>query len=501
MHAMRQAARRWEQKGLAEQFRQEFQRAGALLEAKRYQESAAAYERLRAHRPEWPDVHNCLGRVLHEMREYARAIGCYTRAIELDPAHASAMSNLGALFLDCGELKAAGVMLRKAIEVDPERLEAYSNLGTLLSREGDVRGAVDCFQRVLREKPAHVPALCSLGYLHDCAGDEEGAVGYFQLALATEPESPVALFNMAPRWLAAGDFARGWAAYEARWGVRLFSSKRQKFAQPQWQGQDVAGKRVFLYSEQGFGDTFQFVRYVPMVAALGAEVVLAVQPPVRRVLGDVPGTTQVIASGEEPPAEFDFHCPLMSLPGVFGTELQTIPAEVPYISADRDLAELWAQRLVGGGVRVGLVWSGNPQHGRDKLRSVPLAEFAGVLGVPGVTFYSLQKGPGVAELAGMDAALRPVSLDAELLDFADTAAAIDSLDLVICVDTSVAHLAGAMGKPVWMLVPAASDWRWLKDRTDSPWYPTMKLFRQQKLREWGGVLHSVKTELERLAES
>jgi tetratricopeptide (TPR) repeat protein len=494
---MGQAAWKREQNQLVE----EFKRAGALLEAKRYKESGRAYERLLAKRPNWADLHNCLGRVLHETREYPRAIGCYTRAIELDATHASAMSNLGALFLDCGELKPAAVMLRKAIEVDPARLEAYSNLGTLLSREGDIAGAVDCFQRVLREQPAYVPALCSLGYLHDCAGDEEGAVGYFRLALAAEPHSPVALFNMAPRWLAEGDFKRGWAAYEERWGVRLFSSKRKKLAQPQWRGEDVAGKRVFLYSEQGFGDTFQFVRYVPMVAALGAEVVLEVQPPVRRVLGEVPGAARVIEGGEETPAEFDLHCPLMSLPGVFGTDLESIPAEIPYVFAEEELKERWAERISGGGLRVGLVWSGNPQHARDKLRSVPLAEFAGVLGVAGVTFYSLQKGPGVAELAGIEEGLRPELLDAELLDFADTAAAIENLDLVICVDTSVAHLAGAMGKPVWVLVAEASDWRWLKGRTDTPWYPTMRLFRQQKLHAWGGVLASVQTELESLAGS
>jgi Flp pilus assembly protein TadD/SAM-dependent methyltransferase len=449
--------------------------------------------------PDSADLHNCLGRVLHEMREYERAGASYGHALTLDAGHASAMSNLGALFMDCGKLKPAAVMLRKAIEVDPGRLEAYSNLGTVLSKEGDLRGAVDCFQRVLRERPTYVPALCSLGFLHDCAGDEEGAVGYFRLALAAEPDSPVALFNMAPRWLAEGDFARGWRAYEERWGVRLFSSKRRKLAQPQWRGEDIAGKRVFLYSEQGFGDTLHFVRYVPMVAALGAEVVLEVQAALGRVLGDVPGAARVIAGGEELPAEFDFHCPLMSLPGVFGTDFESIPAEVPYVFAEKELAGRWAERITGCGLRVGMVWSGNPQHTRDKLRSVALAEFGGVLGVPGVTFYSLQKGPAVAELAGIDRALRPESLDAELLDFADTAAAIANLDLVICVDTAVAHLAGAMGKPVWVLVPAASDWRWLKERTDSPWYPTMRLFRQEKLREWGGVLASVQVELEVLA--
>ena len=472
--------------------------ASALFEAKRLAESAALYERVIAREPNIADLHNCLGRIRHELREYDQAGASYMRALQLDPNQASAMSNLGALFMDCGKLQPAAVMLRKAIQVDPERLEAYSNLGTLLTKEGDLRGAVDCFQRVLKVDPTYVPALCSLGYLHDCAGDEEGAVGYFRLALASEPDSPVVLFNMATRWLADGDFTRGWPAYDQRWGVRMFSSKRRHFDEPQWQGEDIRGKRVFLYSEQGYGDTLQFVRYVSMVAALGAEVVLEIQPGVRRVLGAVPGATQVIQGGDEPPAHFDYHCPLMSLPGCFKTGLETIPAQIPYISADAADVKRWAGRLKADTFRVGLVWSGNPQHERDKLRSIPLAEFSGLLEISGVKFYSLQKGQGVAELAMIEPKFRPESLDLELEDFADTAAAIANLDLVICVDTSVAHLAGAMGKPVWMLVPAASDWRWLKGRADSPWYPTMRLFRQEKLKDWRGALASVQQELQAL---
>lgn len=477
----------------------EFNRAGALFEQKRLAESAAAYTALLARHPGVPDLHNCLGRVLHEMCEYEQASASYVRALQLDAAHSSALSNLGALLLDREQLKLAEVLLRKAIEADPSRMEAYSNLGTLLTRQGDLKGAVTCFERVLTANPRCVPALCSLGFLHDCAGDDEGAQGYFQLALNAEPGSPTALFNMAPRWLAEGDFARGWPAYEQRWGVRLFSSKRRKMVQAQWRGEAIAGKRVFLYSEQGFGDTLQFVRYVPMVAALGAEVVLEVQPAVRRVLGEVPGVSRLIAGGEEPPAEFDFHCPLMSLPGVFGTDLETIPAPIPYLFAEAELERSCADRLQTAGLRVGLVWSGNPQHTRDKVRSIPLTDFRDVLKVPGITFHSLQKGGGVAELEGIEEELRPESLDAELRDFADTAAIIANLDLVICVDTAVAHLAGAMGKPVWLLVPQASDWRWLKDRLDSPWYPTMRLFRQHKAQGWKQVLDQVRLELIELA--
>ncbi len=479
----------------------ECNRAGALLESKRLAESAAAYERVIARAPELADLHNCLGRVLHEMQEYERAGNAYTRALQLDPDHASAISNLAALFLDLGKLKPAAVLLRKAIQVDPDGMEAYSNLGTLLTKEGDIAGAVDCFRRVLINDPTFVPALCGLGFLHDCAGDEAGAAGYFRLALESQPDSPVALFNLAPRMLAAGDFARGWPAYEERWRVRAFSSKRRKFVQPQWRGEDLAGKRAFLYAEQGFGDTLHFVRYVPMVAALGAEVVLEIQPALRRVLGKVPGAARVISGGDEPPLEFDYHCPLMSLPGVFQTDMESIPGEVPYVFAEEELARRWSQRIPGESLRVGLVWSGNPEHTRDKLRSIALKDFAGVLQVPGVKFYSLQKGPGIAELESIETALRPESLAAELLDFADTAAAIANLDLVICVDTAVAHLAGAMGKPVWTLVAEASDWRWLKGRTDSPWYPTMRLFRQEKANDWSGPLACVHAEVENLASS
>jgi tetratricopeptide (TPR) repeat protein len=474
-----------------------FNLAGALFEARRLSDSLEPYQAVVRLNSEFAEAHNCLGRVLHEFNDFRGARASYLRAIELDAKHADALSNLGALMMDEGKLKEAEAVLRRALGIKPDLLNAQSNLGTVLTRTGDISGAVECFRRVLTHDPKHVAALCSMGFLHDNLGDEEGAVGYFALALEVEPQSALARFNLSSHLLAHGDFKRGWQEYERRWQVRQFYSNRKQMEQPQWRGEDIAGSRILLYSEQGFGDTLQFVRYVPMVAALGAEVILEVQPGVYNLLRNFNGATQVVAGGSAIEAvEFAWHCPLLSLPIAFGTELDTIPAPGPYLKAKDEDVEAWSSRLVPGGLKVGVVWSGNPEHTRDRLRSIDLAEWKGVLAMEGVTFYSLQKGAGLAQLQAMDEELRPVNLDADLRDFTDTAAAIANLDLVICVDTAVAHLAGAMGKPVWILIPPAADWRWLRGREDSPWYPTARLFRRAEGGGWAEVLERVRIELE-----
>jgi tetratricopeptide (TPR) repeat protein len=474
-----------------------FNLAGALFEANRLTDCLESYRNAVRLRSEFADAHNCVGRVLHEFNDFDGARASYLRALELDPAHADALSNLGALMMDEGRLPEAEAVLRRALGLHPDLLNARSNLGTVLTRTGDVSGAVECFRRVLTCDPKHVAALCSMGFLHDNHGDEEGAVGYFALALEQEPQSALARFNLSSHLLAHGDFKRGWQEYERRWQVRQFYSKRKRMEQPQWRGEAIAGSRILLYSEQGFGDTLQFVRYVPMVAALGAEVILEVQPGVFNLLRNFEGASQVIAAGFcVAPIEFAWHCPLLSLPLAFATELDTIPAAVPYVQAQEEQVVAWSARIAPTGLRIGIVWSGNPEHTRDRLRSIDLAEWKGVLGVEGVTFYSLQKGAGVAQLQVIEEELRPFNLDNELRDFTDTAAVIANLDLVICVDTAVAHLAGAMGKPVWILIPPAADWRWLRGREDSPWYPTARLFRRAEGGGWAEVLDRVRIELE-----
>jgi len=469
-----------------------------LCEARRLPEAREVFERVTSLNPGSARSQGVMGLMLHRAGELEAARSFYVRALRLDANDTETLSNLGALLIDQDQLAAAEGLLRRAIELEPDSMNAYSNLATTLTRQGKVAEAVTCFQKVLMKNPKHVPALSSLGFLHDSLGDEAGAEAFFKLAFEAEPEAASAQFNLSASLLSHGDFARGWSFYERRWELRQFIKRPRRMLQPQWAGEAIRGKRIFLYPEQGLGDTLQCARYVPLLAARGAEVILEVQPGLERLMRSVVGVAQVHLPGQYR-GNYDVHCPLMSLPRAFGTDLSNIPADVPYLAADPTDVERWAERLDATGLRVGLVWSGNPAHSRDRLRSIQLQQLREVLAVPGVHFYALQKGPGLRQLPELPGFLQPVVLDAELKDFGDTAAAIANLDLVIAVDTAVAHLAGALGKPVWILVAKSADWRWLRDRTDSPWYPTAKLFRQQVLGDWSGVVEQLRADLEALA--
>jgi hypothetical protein len=335
--------------------------------------------------------------------------------------------------------------------------------------------------------------------LLDTMGDAASAVECYRLALAAHPASMAARFYLSIQQLAAGDFAGGWQGYEARWGTREFRNTRPAHLPPQWRGEEIRGARILIYSEQGLGDTIQFVRYASMVSARGATVVLKVQPALVRLLQGFDPSFTVVSTDSEEGMDVDWQCPLMSLPLAFGTELATIPAEVPYLRADPAAVHTWRQRLSGPGLRVGLVWAGNPKHNRDRQRSIALRQFAPLMLLRGVTFYSLQKGAGAEDLAGTT--LPVVDLSRYLEDFTDTAAIVANLDLVLCVDTAVAHLAAAMGRPVWMLIAMVNDWRWLKDRADTPWYPTMRLYRQRAIGQWDGVLGQVERDLRAMLDA
>jgi hypothetical protein len=295
-----------------------------------------------------------------------------------------------------------------------------------------------------------------------------------------------------------GNFREGWEEYEARWDTESFGAVKRSFSQPLWRGEPLAGESILLHAEQGFGDTMQFVRYVPLVASRGGQVVLEIQPRLRRLLGNLPGAAKVIVRGEELP-EFSWHCPLLSLPLAFDTRLANIPAKVPYLYPGEMEVQKWSRRLQGDGLRVGLAWAGNPNHVREGERSIPLEQLAPLMQVAGTTFYSLQKGPATAQIHKLPG-IRLIDLDSQQNDFADTAAIIANLDLVITVDTAVAHLAGAMGKPVWVLLHHVPDWRWLLHRDDSPWYPAARLFRQTIAKDWTSVIGRVRMELAAASE-
>jgi TPR repeat/Glycosyltransferase family 9 (heptosyltransferase) len=331
----------------------------------------------------------------------------------------------------------------------------------------------------------------------------DDAVTAYDHAIAIRPDFAHARFNLGAARLLSGDFARGWEEYEWRWDTEQLVAAKRNFAQPQWRGSnDVAGKTVFIHAEQGLGDTLQFCRYVPGVAARGARVIFEVPKPLLTMMGTLRGAVEIVATGEPLP-DFDIHCPLLSLPLAFATRLETIPSQTPYLAAPDDKIAAWRDRLgERKRPRVGLVWAGNPRkelpgsNRIDQQRSIRFDQLAPVLDVAGCEFYSLQKGDdAVMQLRASALRDRVVDWTDELQDFSDTAALIENLDLVIAVDTSVAHLAGALAKPFWLLNRYTTCWRWLLDRDDSPWYSTARQFRQDDRRDWNDVMARVQAAL------
>jgi len=318
----------------------------------------------------------------------------------------------------------------------------------------------------------------------------------YKQALALQPGNVDALWNLSLLDLLEGDYDAGWPGYEVR--NRRPTPGLRTFVEPQWKGEPLNGSRILLHAEQGLGDTLQFLRYVPMVAEAGGQVLLDVPETIRRLAAEIPGVFAVTATGDTIPP-FDWQCPLVSLPLAFGTTVGSIAANVPYLRVPEDALRS-TEKLVWPrlGMRVGLVWGATTRHFEDSDRSIPFGELEPVLSIKGVHFFSLQVGPQAGQLEEMQA---PVTdLRENILDFADTAALVTHLDLVITVDTSVGHVSGALGKPTWILLPFASDWRWLTHREDSPWYPTVRLFRQARPRDWRSAIDRVRGELARLAE-
>jgi tetratricopeptide (TPR) repeat protein len=406
------------------------------------------------------ETYNTLAIVLTDMNNLGAASQAFRRSVALKPDSALTAVDLGYFFVKCGDIPAAADSYRCAIKLDPNLYVAHLRLGTALTQLGDRAGAWECYQRARGLSPGSSEVVTYMGLLH----------------------------------LSEGNLARGWSEYEQRESARR---ARSRFSQPQWKGEPLEGARIFLHAEQGLGDALQCVRYVPLVASRGGEVVLGVQKRLHRLLAGTAGAGQVIRDGERP-LEFSWHCPLLSLPLAFATDLSTIPATIPYVIPDPARVEAWGQRLRGNSLRVGLAWGGNPNYAHDLWRSIPLEQLAPLTHLEGTTFYSLQMGPPAAQVKQLGPRAHIIDLQDEQEDFADTAAIVANLDLVISIDTSVAHLAGAMGKPVWLLLNNSPDWRWLLDREDSPWYPTARLFRQSALGNWQEVITRVERELREL---
>ncbi|MFY9686991.1 MAG: tetratricopeptide repeat-containing glycosyltransferase family protein [Pseudolabrys sp.] len=432
---------------------------GAMLAALgRHDDAIASYRNALAIRPDFADAHCNLGSALTRLQRYDDALASLDRAIALRADYADALYNRGNALKPLQRYQEALASYDRAIALWPGHADAHNNRG-----------------QVLRELERYDEALAS-----------------YDRALALRPKHVMAHCNAAALRLLTGDFERGWAHYEWRWLKKSVMPTRRNFSQPAWNGRDpIAGKTILIHSEQGLGDAIQFCRYVPLLAARGVQVIFEVQKPLQTLMGSLDGAAQVVPKGGPLPA-FDLHCPLVSLPLAFGTRLKTIPSTTGYLSAPAQHVTAWQSCLEGKPhPRIGLVWSGNPGHERDRERSIGLRTFVPLLDAFGddVTFFSLQKDVRPDDDAFLKE--RTDILDNALEDFSDTAALISQLDLVISVDTSVAHLAGALGKPVWILLTYFPDWRWLLGRDDSPWYPSARLFRQDESRTWDGVVARV----------
>jgi tetratricopeptide (TPR) repeat protein len=446
--------------------------------------------------PNRPEAHYNLGRAEQALGRPAQARECYARAVALRPDYAEANNSLGVLLAPTHPEQALACF-RRAIAAWPGYADGHNNMGILLQGLGRHEEAVASYRHALAIKPDHADAHNNLGLsLRDLNRHEE-AVRCFELAQAIEPDHVDAHVNEALVRLALGDYATGWKKYVWRLHTVNFSKGKKRPGQPLWLGHwDISDKTILLHGEQGLGDTIQFARFVTPVAQLGGKVILAVQRPLTALMAGLAGASVVRGQGEPVPP-FDAFCPLPSLPLAFKTTLATIPAGVPYLSAPADRLAKWRPIIDAfPRPRVGLLWtrSGSP-HDR---RSMPLRLVLPLLDLPNIQFVALQKELPDSEAALIQSTGLPSFLGERLSDLADTAAIIAMLDLVITIDTSIAHVAGALGKPMWVLLPFSADWRWLRDRSDSPWYPTARLFRQAAPGDWHSVVTQVANALREL---
>ena len=444
-----------------------FAQAMALHQAGKFDEAAGLYRKGIRLNGTVLEFHYNLGNTLMTMGRFTDAAAAYQDAVRLRPDFVEGLGNWGLALAQCGDWTSALDCYQRALKLRPGAAQLHHNRALACVQLGRWRDAAAAFERVTVLTPTDAGAHNNLGNALAEMGRSDLAIAAYGRALDLDPTHAESRNNLAVAQLASGAFTDGWDNFEWRWHLQTpWGDQPRNFTQPLWQGEPGTGGTVLLWAEQGFGDTIQFVRYAPLVAARGWQVVVEAPPPLVRLLGSMPGIT-VISKGETPP-HFDAHCPLLSLPRAFGTTIETIPANTPYLHADPGLIGAWA-----GGPKIGIALRGNPNHKRDRQRSLSADDATTLMdGIPAIN-------------------LHPDSF----ADFAETAACIAHLDLVISVDTAVCHLAGALGKPVWTLLDFTGDWRWLKGRDDTPWYPSMRLFRQHAPGEWGPVIQHVRAKL------
>jgi len=506
----------------------------ALQRLGRLDEAVKAFDKAVQLRPDDPKGWKDLAVALSEAQRADEALLACRHALQLNPDDADAAERCGTLLLDLGRMEEALACLDLCDDLHPNRASVLEKRGHVLHRLGRLAEAVADHRRAHALNPDNPNACNNIGASLQALRRDDEALVWFDLAVTLKPDFVMARLNKALsltqlgcfdealvlldetkaidpdnaeiEWnlsllqLMTGNFEAGWAGREARWKGRMRSASYPAFSQPMWRGDvDLAGKTILVAEDEGLGDTIQFARYVPLLAERGARVILVVRDTLHPLLSELSGVAECVPASAGPLRDFDLHCPICSLPAAFATRLDTIPSAIPYLPAlAPSRMQEWKDRLArrtsaNGKPRVGLVWSGNPQHGNDHNRSIPLRKFSRLLNA-GADIVSLQREPRPGDGTPLDQS-GIVDLTSHLTDFADTAALVSCLDLVITVDTSVAHLAAALGRPTWVLLPYVPDYRWLLDRDDSPWYPTMRLFRQDERRDWDLVLDRVRDAL------
>jgi len=477
--------------------------------------------------PYHADALHLLGVLISQRGRDDLAVSYIERALTVKPHVAAFHNNLGFSYQALQRLDEAEAQFYQAIHLQPDFAMAHNNLGNVYRAQGKGVEAAECYRHAMRLQPDYFEAHGNLGVVLQEQGKLEEARACYEKALRLNPEHAETHLNQGMLWLTLGKWAEGWSEFEWRW--RTKDMPGYGFRQPRWDGSALEGRTILLYAEQGLGDTVQFIRYLPLVKQRGGKVIVECQAPLVRLLANFPGIDQLLGRGTPLPA-FDVHAPLLSLPGIFQTSLANVPAVVPYLQADPALVEHWRRelqkspkpevgsrksevespkseevqltsdfRLPTSDFLVGIAWQGNPTKPFDAHRSLPLARFAPLAQVPGVQLISLQKGPGTDQLSALAGQFPVLDLGKRIDEasgaFMDTAAVMKNLDLVISSDTAVPHLAGALAVPVWVALPLASDWRWLVRREDSPWYPTMRLFRQTRYGDWEDVFERMAQEL------
>ena len=468
-----------------------FNRAVIRFKGRRFAEAAEDLSAVRSERPDILEAHMLYGKACHELGNVGEAKQAYAALLSRAPGSAEAHMRLGVVLLSEWNYDEARKELSQALRIDSNLAEARYFLGLVHLRSYELDAARESFLRARQLRPDRPEIVTSLGVTARKQGKPDEARRYFEEALSLDPGHADAHWHLADVLLLHGEYGSGWKEFEWRWKHQGFLTPSRDFAEPVWNGEDITGQTILLHPEQGFGDILQFVRYAPLVAGRGARVLLGSPPELARLLETVPGIAGVVTTKQGAPP-FDLLCPLLSLPRLFNTTVENVPTEVPYLRADPVLVREWAGRIVADGrLRVGIIWSGNPLQENNRHRACRLDELGPLVGIPGVQIYSLQKGAPRQELVSSPFGRAIIDLADGLTDFAQTAAALQHLDLLISSDTGPVHLAGALGRMVWLMISVIPDWRWSLSGDRSAWYPSFSLFRQERIGEWGPVITRV----------